>query len=194
MNLKRAATQAIVIGSAVSTVAAKIDWLSPCTIKSVEANWNAIRLEMAVVLPFSWIVLGFEKYNKIKKLLGGRMRLPPKPDIAIQAGLLQIVGPDQMEVFIGPILYAYWVFKPCPPATPAPPAPTPTAAPQPTTGAPATSADEPCPPGYTISTPDAPTSAPPAPSSTEACPPGYTLSSPSYSTSSAPAKIYKAMF
>ncbi|KAI8323558.1 hypothetical protein GQ54DRAFT_104094 [Martensiomyces pterosporus] len=171
MNLKRTVAQAVVIGAAATAVTAKIDWISPCTISAISATWNEIRFEMAILLPFSWVILGFDKFNKIKKLLGGHLYLPAKPDLATELGLLQIVGPDQMELFIGPILKAYWLFHPCPTSTPTPvpPAPTSTAGPKPTsipapTPPPAATSNEPCPPGYTLSTPGysaaAPTSSP----------------------------------
>ncbi|ORX69673.1 hypothetical protein DL89DRAFT_267856 [Linderina pennispora] len=78
-------------------------------------------------------MIGFDKFKELKKLLGG-LSLPKEPDLAVQLGLLQIFGPKNLELIIGPIIKHYWRHHPCPaPTTPTPPGPTSTAIVVPTT-------------------------------------------------------------
>ncbi|KAJ1933966.1 hypothetical protein FBU59_005848 [Linderina macrospora] len=132
MNSKTFLVQALLIGTIATCVLADINWLDICTIQAVSATWSQIRIVTNLLLPFSWVMIGFDKFKQLKKLLGG-LSLPKEPDLAVQLGLLQIFGSKNLELIIGPIVKHYMRHHPCPAPTTPTPGPTSTSVVVPTT-------------------------------------------------------------
>ncbi|KAJ2258652.1 hypothetical protein GGH98_000091 [Coemansia sp. RSA 454] len=206
MQIKKILIHAFILGVAAATyhVDPSIDWSASCTDQAVVANWVSIRTVMNNKIPYLRSVIGSNKYNQVVALLGGT-RLPTVPNLAIEHALVNIIGANLMEQYIGPILQNYWRRYPCtePTLEPSSVAPSYTASSEePSSVEPSytASSDEPSSdePSYTASS-DEPSSDEPSytassdePSSDE---PNYTASSdePSYTASSEePSSVYSS--
>ncbi|KAJ2359780.1 hypothetical protein H4S02_012148, partial [Coemansia sp. RSA 2611] len=114
MQIKKVLIHALILGVAAATyhVDTNIDWSASCTDKAIVDNWTTIRAILSAKIPLLRIKLGSAKYQQVLKLLGG-ITLPRTPDLQIQHGLVDIIGGDLMEDYIGHILTSYWRRHPC---------------------------------------------------------------------------------
>ncbi|KAJ2164122.1 hypothetical protein GGF45_006210, partial [Coemansia sp. RSA 551] len=114
MQIKKILIHAFILGVAAATyhVDPSIDWSASCTDQAVVANWVSIRTVMNNKIPYLRSVIGSNKYNQVVALLGGT-RLPTVPNLAIEHALVNIIGANLMEQYIGPILQNYWRRYPC---------------------------------------------------------------------------------
>ncbi|KAJ2497295.1 hypothetical protein GGH96_005220 [Coemansia sp. RSA 1972] len=188
MQIKKVLIHAFILGVAAASyhVDPSIDWSASCTDRAVAANWVNIRTTLNNKIPYLRSVIGSVKYNQVVALLGG-IRLPTTPNIAIEHALVNIIGANLMEQYIGAILQNYWRRYPCTEPTQEPSSPvysesSEVSSPPPySTEVPSSEA-----PSYTASSEEPsselPTYSAPNPSSEE---PSYTASSeePSYTAS-----------
>ncbi|KAJ2841079.1 hypothetical protein GGI22_008060, partial [Coemansia erecta] len=119
MNLKKSTIRIMVLGAIAAAVAAHrdtshIDWTSQCAKDTVVTLWSNIRSSLNIKLPLCFKDIGYESYHNVVALLGRGTSLPKHPNLDTFGRLIDIVGADIMDDYIGSICTSYWRYHPCP--------------------------------------------------------------------------------
>ncbi|KAJ1765765.1 hypothetical protein LPJ74_006211, partial [Coemansia sp. RSA 1843] len=119
MNLKKSAIRIMILGAIAAAVSAhhgtpNIDWTSQCAQDTVVTNWSSIRLSLIIKLPLCFKDIGYTKYQRVVALLGHGFSLPSRPSLDTFGKLVDIVGAEVMDEYVGGICTSYWRSHPCP--------------------------------------------------------------------------------